>query len=71
MSWLKRLDTCLPTLANGNGNDNLVGGLGSDLLTGGTGNDSLALDNNDNSTDTVFYSRGDGSDVVKQFVRGK
>jgi trimeric autotransporter adhesin len=59
------------TLFGGNGNDNLVGGLGSDLLTGGIGNDILSLGNNDNSPDTVFYTRGDGSDVVKEFVRSK
>jgi trimeric autotransporter adhesin len=59
------------TLFGGNGNDSLVGGLGSDLLTGGIGNDTLSLGNNDNSPDTVFYTRGNGSDVVKQFVRGK
>jgi Ca2+-binding RTX toxin-like protein len=58
------------TLFGGNGNDSLVGGLGSDLLTGGTGNDILSVGNNDNSPDTVFYSRGDGSDIVKEFVRG-
>jgi Ca2+-binding RTX toxin-like protein/subtilase family serine protease len=58
------------TLLGGNGNDNLVGGLGSDLLTGGKGNDTLSLGNNDNSPDTVFYTRGDGSDIVKQFARG-
>ncbi|MGA7937001.1 MAG: calcium-binding protein, partial [Kovacikia sp.] len=59
------------TLLGGNGNDSLVGGLGSDLLTGGKGNDTLSLGNNDNSPDTVFYTRGDGSDVVKEFVRAK
>jgi trimeric autotransporter adhesin len=59
------------TLFGGNGNDNLVGGLGRDLLTGGIGNDILSLGNNDNSPDTVFYTRGDGSDVVKEFVRSK
>jgi Ca2+-binding RTX toxin-like protein len=58
-------------LLGGNGNDSLVGGLGSGLLTGGTGNDILSLGNNDNSPDTVFYTRGDGSDVVKEFVRSK
>jgi Ca2+-binding RTX toxin-like protein len=58
------------TLFGGNGNDSLVGGLGSDLLTGGTGNDILDL-GKDSNADTVFYSRGDGSDTVKQFVRGK
>jgi hypothetical protein len=40
-------------------------------LTGGAGNDILSLGNNDNSPDTVFYTRGDGSDVVKEFVRAK
>jgi RHS repeat-associated protein len=59
------------TLLGGNGNDSLVGGLGSDLLTGGIGNDTLSLGNNDGSPDTVFYTRGDGSDVVKEFVRAK
>jgi trimeric autotransporter adhesin len=59
------------TLFGGIGNDNLVGGLGSDLLTGGKGNDTLSLGNNDGSPDTVFYTRGDGSDVVKEFVRAK
>jgi Ca2+-binding RTX toxin-like protein len=58
------------TLFGGNRNDNLVGGLSSDLLAGGTGNDILSVGNNDNSPDTVFYSRGDGSDIVKEFVRG-
>jgi RHS repeat-associated protein len=58
------------TLLGGNGNDSLVGGFGSDLLTGGIGNDTLSLGNNDNSRDTVFYTRGDGSDIVKEFVRG-
>jgi Ca2+-binding RTX toxin-like protein len=46
-------------LLGGNGNDSLVGSSGSDLLTGGKGNDTLSLGNND------------GSDIVKQFVRGK
>jgi Ca2+-binding RTX toxin-like protein len=59
------------TLFGGIGNDNLVGGLGSDFLTGGKGNDILALGNNDGSPDTVFYNRGDGSDLVKEFVRAK
>jgi Ca2+-binding RTX toxin-like protein len=59
------------TLFGGIGNDNLVGGLGSDLLTGGKGNDTLSLGNNDGSPDTVFYTRGDGSDLVKEFVRAK
>jgi Ca2+-binding RTX toxin-like protein len=58
------------TLTGGIGNDTLFGGLGSDLLTGGKGNDTLSLGNNDNSQDTVFYTRGDGSDIVKEFVRG-
>jgi hypothetical protein len=58
-------------LLSGNGNVNLVGGLGSDLLTGGTGNDILSLGNNDVSPDTVFYSRGDRSDIVKEFFRSK
>jgi Ca2+-binding RTX toxin-like protein/subtilase family serine protease len=58
-------------LFGGNGNDNLVGGFGSDLLTGGIGNDTLSLGNNDGSPDTVFYTRGDGSDLVKEFVRAK
>jgi Ca2+-binding RTX toxin-like protein len=59
------------TLLGGNGNDSLVGGVGSDLLTGGKGNDILSLGNNDGSPDTVFYTRGDGSDLVKEFVRAK
>jgi Ca2+-binding RTX toxin-like protein len=58
------------TLFGGNGTDSLVGGLGSDLFTGGTGNDVLDL-GKDTNTDTIFHSSGDGSDVVKQFVRGK
>jgi hypothetical protein len=40
-------------------------------LTGGIGNDTLSLGNNDNSPDTVFYFRGNSSDVGKEFVRGK
>jgi Ca2+-binding RTX toxin-like protein len=58
------------TLFGGNRNDSLIDGLGCDLLTGGMGNNILSLGNNDNSPDTVFYSRGDGSDIVKEFVRG-
>jgi Ca2+-binding RTX toxin-like protein len=49
----------------------LIGNAGNDLLDGGTGNDTLSLGNNDGSPDTVFYTRGDGSDVVKEFVRSK
>jgi Ca2+-binding RTX toxin-like protein len=56
------------TLFGGIGNDNLVGGLGSDLFTGGTGDDTLNLGSG-NYVDTVFYSSGDGSDIVQQFVR--
>jgi VCBS repeat-containing protein len=56
------------TLFGGIGNDNLVGGLGSDLFKGGTGDDTLKLGGG-NNIDTVFYSSGDGSDIVQQFVR--
>jgi hypothetical protein len=38
-------------------------------VIGDLGNDILDL-GKDSNPDTVFYSRGDGSDVVKQFVRG-
>jgi hypothetical protein len=39
-------------------------------LTGGLGNDTLNL-GSDTNTDTVFYSQGDGYDIVTRFVRGR
>lgn len=66
------------TLSGGNGDDSLFGnsgsdtlndGAGSDTLTGGLGDDAIAL-SIDGVSDTLFYSSGDGTDTVRQFVRG-
>jgi Ca2+-binding RTX toxin-like protein len=57
-------------LIGNSGDDLLDGGAGNDILTGGLGNDTLDLDNH-TSTDTVFYSFGDGYDIVNRFVRGR
>lgn len=57
------------TLTGNGGNDVLVGGLGADQLTGGTGNDTLTL-GVDTAIDSVFYSNGDGTDTINNFVRG-
>jgi len=56
-------------LNGGTGNDTIFAGLGADIITGGRGNDSLLL-GADNSRDTVFYTRGDGTDIIRQFNRG-
>jgi Ca2+-binding RTX toxin-like protein len=51
------------------GNDVLSGGGGRDTLIGGSGNDTLDL-GKDRVQDRVFYSQGDGQDVIKNFVKG-
>lgn len=58
------------TLLGGNGSDFLVGGSGKDRLTGGAGKDTLQL-GRDSHQDLVFYAKGDGSDTLQQFVRGR
>jgi subtilase family serine protease len=57
------------SLIGGSGNDFLAGGTGSDTLVGGIGNDTLDL-GRDKNRDTLVYKSGEGSDVIKNFVRG-
>ncbi|WP_413173195.1 beta strand repeat-containing protein [Anabaena azotica] len=51
------------------GNDKLYGQEGSDKLIGGSGNDRLYL-GIDANVDSVFYTKGAGTDVIWQFNRG-
>jgi Ca2+-binding RTX toxin-like protein len=57
------------SLLGGSGNDILAGDVGSDTLIGGVGNDTLDL-GRDKNQDTVVYNQGDGTDVIKNFLRG-
>jgi len=56
-------------LNGGEGNDIIDGGMGSDTFTGGGGNDWLSL-GNDLDRDSIFYSNGNGTDIVEQFTLG-
>lgn len=52
------------TLKSGGGDDVLKGGSGSDALRGGKGDDTLK---GGGGADTFIFSRGDGSDTIKDF----
>ncbi|MFE1600533.1 choice-of-anchor I family protein [Methylobacterium sp. ID0610] len=54
-------------LSGGLGNDQLFGGEGSDLLFGNAGNDALS---GGLGPDVFGYGRGDGQDVIRDFVTG-
>ena len=49
------------------GNDTLEGGSGGDTLTGGKGNDRLI---GGSGADVFVFNRGDGADVITDFVNG-
>ncbi|WP_410825811.1 choice-of-anchor I family protein [Methylobacterium sp. sgz302003] len=54
-------------LSGGVGDDQLFGGEGADLLFGNAGNDALA---GGLGSDVFALGRGDGSDVIRDFVTG-
>ena len=57
-------------LKGSNGKDILTGNSGSDVLVGGIDNDILNLGFKDGAKDSVLYAKGDGVDVINQFVKG-
>ncbi|MEM9012911.1 MAG: calcium-binding protein [Pseudomonadota bacterium] len=54
-------------LSGDGGNDQLDGGQGADTLDGGAGQDMLTGGSN---ADTFVFGRGDGADLVTDFVEG-
>lgn len=60
-------DTSDNSLDGGAGNDSISAGLGADVLFGGRGNDTLSGGGGD---DDFRFSRGNGRDVVADFVVG-
>ncbi len=53
------------TIRGGAGNDSIYGGSGANILRGGLGNDLLK---GGEDSDTYFYAKGDGNDVIVDFV---
>ena len=63
-------------VATGNGNDTINGGVGADTLKSGNGEDTL-IGGSGNDTlmggrenDTYVFSRGDGKDIIHDYVNG-
>ena len=63
-------------VATGNGNDTITGGIGADTLKSGDGEDTL-IGGSGNDTllggrenDTYIFNRGDGHDIIHDYVNG-